>query len=622
MGMFDHLKLPPGPKDKSLGGIFEWQFRIKERGSTVTREIRAGLVLFLVSVFSVLLNPVILSGAASGYNTGMPPTDVALATAISSGAGTLVMGMVGNYPWVLGVQLGTNNYFVDSVVGQKVCGANAFFTPTDDICPGQPCTCTEGADGTQTVDQIGTAADPGPCFGTVNTCLGSKIAYQKALAATFLEGLVFFIICITGLRAILLKRIPRCILIAGACGIGVFIMFVGWKGMGVVVADKYPNLVRLNTETQYGPSGWGDGSEETGIGFNSCVMLLNLPPYGPVCPWLSVGGLVFTSILMLWNVPSAFLTGCLFTTFIAWIRFPNKVSQGGLVPDKVAYAPSFSETAGSLSFDWSGQVGPLVGALVTFLYLDFIGSAITFCSLGQMAGLLNEEGDIPNSNIAFIADAIASMLGGLLGSSAIVCYVESASGMREGGRTGFAAVVCAVLFFLSSFLSPLFGQIPSIATSPILVLVGVLIFASAVSDINWEDYTEAIPVLVTITIMPFTSNIAYGIIGGIAGYLITKFFTYQLFSFQQSWPGVNLYKKWSSSYSMFVPYPGWNCGTENTMTYDAAIQKALGSKAKLDVLDPSPSPSLPSTEADGKLETAEKGVRTEGVPGESAHGGL
>lgn len=617
MGMFDHLKLPPLPEDRSFAGLFEWKFRIKERGSSVTREVRAGFILFLVSVFSVLLNPVILSGAASGYNTGMPKTDVALATAISSGAGTLTMGLIGNYPWVLGVQLGTNNYFVDSVLQQEVCGANAFFTPADPICANQPCSCSTGPDGQKVVDQVGTEENPGPCFGTKNVCLGSKIPYQNALAATFLEGLVFFIICITGLRAILLRRMPRSILIAGACGIGIFIMFVGWKGMGVVVADKYPNLVRLNTETQYTPTGWG-GPIPTGIGFNSCVMLLDLPPYGPVCPWLAVGGLVFTAILMLWNIPAAFIAGTLFTTFIAWIRFPNKVSEGGLVPDKVAYVPHFTETAGALSFNWSGHVGPLVGALVTFLYLDFIGSAITFCSLGQMAGILDESGDIPRSNVAFIADALASMMGGLLGSSAIVCYVESAAGMREGGRTGFAAVVCAVLFFLSSFLSPLFGQIPTIATSPILVLVGVLIFASAVGDLNWEDYTEGIPALVTVTIMPFTSNIAYGIIGGIAAYIVCKLFTYQLFSFQQSWPGVNLYKRLSSTYSMFMPYPGWNCDTDGKMSYDDALRKAMGSK----YIDAGPGPSPASSTLPDKLDATEKGSRASLPVGESAHDGV
>ncbi|KAL4858275.1 Adenine/guanine permease AZG1 [Chlorella vulgaris] len=632
--MFDHFKLPKPPVDRSFKGWFEWQFRINERGSSVLRETRAGVVLFLVSVFSVLLNPVILSGAASGYNTGMPPTDVALATAISSGTGTLIMAFLGNYPWVLGVQLGTNNYFVDSVIGQKVCGYNAFFTPSNSVCAGQPCTCTEQADGTFTVDQMGTAADPGECWDpsvlAQDSCLGSEVPYQAALSATFLEGLVFLIICITGLRSVIMRWIPRCILIAGACGIGIFIMFVGWKGMGVVVADKYPNLVRLNTEVQYDVTGWGSAAVHSGIGFNSCVMLLTAPPYGPVCPWLSVGGLVFTAILMLWNVPGAFLAGCLFTTFISWGVFPETVSNGGLVPDKVAYAPKFTETAGALSFHWSPNVGRVVGAFVTFLYLDFIGSAITFCSLGQMAGILDEHGNIPRANLAFIADAIASMMGGLLGSSAIVCYVESSAGMREGGRTGFAALVCAILFFLASFLSPLFGQIPSIATSPILVLVGVLIFASSVPDINWDDYTDVIPVLVTTTIMPFTSNIAYGIIGGIGAYMVCKLSTYQLLTWerfapwtdQRRWIGVNKYKSMSSTFSLFMPYPGWNCAEkgmapeDGKMSYEAALKKAMGSKYidQGDLCPPSPSEEAPT---ESKLDKGSSAA----LPGDSAHNG-
>ncbi|KAK9830128.1 hypothetical protein WJX72_009909 [[Myrmecia] bisecta] len=554
------LKMPQRPK----GGPLQWAedfFHIRSRGSSWPQELRAGLVLFMTSAYILFLNPLILSGASAGTNTGMPAEDVVLATAISTGVATLSMGLVAGYPWVVSVQLGTNTYFVNNVLQPFLpCGHHSYFTQgvnnvtgLVDICAGDPCTCSD--DG-QSVLQVGTAADPGPCYGTQQSCLGTKIPFEQALSATFLEGLVFLLICFTGMRSRLLKLLPKTVLMAGACGIGIFIAFVGLRDMGVIVAAPYPTLTKLASTLPYGPDGWGSSQFTSGVTFNSCVMYFDGPPFSVFCPWLSIGGLVFTGILLLWNINGAFIFGILFTMFISWIKFPDKVGSGGLVPPKGADIPHFSATAGSLSFHWAGNTGKLIEAFITFLYLDFIGSSITFVSMGAMCGILDDDGSMPHANSAFIADGLGSTMGGLLGSSALTTYVESAAAVREGGRTGVTACVCAILFFLSVFLYPIFSNIPSIATGPILVLIGVLIFMSAVFEINWEDLTDAGPAFITIIIMPTTNNIAYGCIAGFIAYWITKFVTYQLHPSQQKWPGYALYKRWTVTRSMHILMDG------------------------------------------------------------------
>lgn len=534
-------------------------FKVYERGSTYRQEIRAGCVLFMSSAYILFLNPLILSGGSSAFDTGMPKSDIALATALSTGIATLFMAFAGNFPWVVSVQLGTNTYFVNSVLQlNEPCGHHAHYYGAG-ACAGLPCSC---ALFNGTMLPISANDPTSECFGTANTCEGTKIPFEQGLAATFLEGVVFAAICLLGLREYLIRCLPKSVLMAGAAGIGVFISFTGLKSMEVIVAAPYPTLVALNENWPYSFSGWGSIAE-SGIGYNSCQMFFNGPPYSVICPWLSTGGLIFTGLLLVWDVHGALIIGIFFTTFIAWAKFPGRISASvnpGLVPDKFAEVPKFTTTNGALDFNWGSDTAHLVQALVTFLYLDFIGSCITFVAMGQMMGIIDDHGRMPRANMAFLSDAMGAMLGGLLGSSALTTYVESASAVKEGGRTGFTAVVCALFFFSSVFFAPTFAYIPDIATGPILVLIGVLIFMSSIMDIDWLDITEALPAYACILGMPFTSNIAYGVIGGMIVYVVIKFGTYQLFPFQKNWPGVQVYKRMTSdSKDMFMRIPGWNC---------------------------------------------------------------
>eukprot|EP00271_Cylindrocystis_brebissonii_P015900 TRINITY_DN38970_c0_g1_i1.p1 TRINITY_DN38970_c0_g1~~TRINITY_DN38970_c0_g1_i1.p1 ORF type:complete len:509 (+),score=100.40 TRINITY_DN38970_c0_g1_i1:140-1666(+) len=465
-------------------------FQISRRNSTIITELRAGVTLFITSAYILALNPAILSGA------GMNEEDVLLATAISTGVGTGIMGLVANYPWVVSVQLGTNVYFV-----YNIC------RPTTNIanCAAQGVPPPPPADGA-------TASDG---------CFAVEVPYQKVLAATFVEGVVFLGIAVAGVRSSLMALFPRVVLMAGACGIGLFIAFVGLRDMGVTVANFPPNLIQFNSKR-----------------FLYCTY--NYKGDGTIkCPWLSLAGLVVTGVLTVYMINGSLLIGIFFVTFISWARFPDTAP-------KFTHIPKFHESAGALSFKWGSQTGKLIGAAITFLYLDFIGACITFYSLGQMMDIIEEDtGIIPNSNKAFSADAIATMLGGLLGSSCLTTYVESAAAVKEGGRTGLTAVVCSLLFFLMCFLSPIFaGPIPDIAEGPILVIIGVLIFNDAITEIDWKDLTEAIPAFITMIVQPFTNNIAYGAIAGIGAFIIAKGVTYKLFAWQQNLPGYQAATDW------------------------------------------------------------------------------
>jgi AGZA family xanthine/uracil permease-like MFS transporter len=308
------------------------------------------------------------------------------------------------------------------------------------------------------------------------------------------------------------------------------------------------------------------------------VLYFDGPPFGLSCPWLALGGLIFTGILMCWQLNGALLAGILFTTFISWIKFPEKYDAmpSGLVPPKFAAVPKFSSdgTAFALDFSWGDNTGALIGAMFTFLYLDFLGSAITFAAMGQMQGMVNDKGDIPNANRAFSADAVGTIAGGLLGSSALTTYVESAAAVKEGGRTGITALVCAALFFLSCFFYPWTGYIPTPATGPILILIGVVIFQSAVYDVKWTEPEDAIPACMTMFVMPFTSNIAYGIIAGWIAWVVASFVTFKLLPgfplYQDKWPGAAAYKRMATTErSMFTRIPGWNDNDPRSAKFDA-----------------------------------------------------
>jgi len=323
-------------------------------------------------------------------------------------------------------------------------------------------------------------------FGVVQ---GMGVSWQMALAAVCIEGIIFIALAATSFRSKMINAIPSTLKIATMVGIGLFLSIIGFKNAGLTTAHP-ATFVTL-----------GD--------LNSPAVLLSL------------FGIILTASLMYKRYQSALLLSILAITFIAWATGISPT------PDSFFTWPTFpKETLMAMDFS---QVftGAFVTIVISFLFVDIFDTAGTLIGTGRTAGLLDKDGKLPNSEKAFMADAVGTTAGSMLGSSTITTYVESASGIESGGRTGLTAIVVAILFFLSLFLTPLFISVPALATAPALIVVGALMMSGA-QDINWKNIDEAIPAFLTIVGMPFTFSIADGITLGIISFVAIKLLTGQI----------------------------------------------------------------------------------------------
>lgn len=321
-------------------------------------------------------------------------------------------------------------------------------------------------------------------FFAYTVVLGMGYSWQFALTAVFLEGIIFIVLTIFNVREAIVNCIPMNVKRAISVGIGIFIAFIGLQNAGIVVDSA--TLVTVGDLT-------------------SPAVLV------------AIIGLVIMGVLLAFKIKGALLIGIVAATIIA-------------LPLGVAQAPSGSWAPPSLApvfmkFDFS-QVFTLdmLIVLFTFLFVDMFDTVGTLIGVSTKAGLIDKDGNIPKVKGALFADAFGTTFGAILGTSTVTTYVESASGVAEGGRTGLTALSTAVLFLLALFLSPLFLMIPGAATAPALMLVG-LFMMSPVKNINFEDYTEAIPAFLTIIMMPLTYSIAEGIMFGMLAYIVLKVFT-------------------------------------------------------------------------------------------------
>nr|KYP63799.1 Adenine/guanine permease AZG1 [Cajanus cajan] len=391
------------------------RFKLAERNTTFTTELRAGTATFLTMAYILAVNATIIadSGGTCSVSDCIPlcsdpktplaqcPThlitrpdnsckfppvnpgyaacvdrtrrDLIVATVASSLIGCTIMGVLANLPLALAPGMGANAYFAYSVVGFHGSGS---------------------------------------------------IPYKTALTAIFLEGLIFLLISAVGFRAKLAKLVPKPVRVSSSAGIGLFLAFIG-----------------LQT------------NEGIGLYFK-----------------------------------------------------------------KVVDVHVIESTAGALSFD-NMRKGAFWEALLTFLYVDILDTTGTLYSMARFAGFLDINGDFEGQYFAFMADASSIVVGSLLGTSPVTTFIESSTGIREGGRTGLTALTVAGYFFLAFFLTPLLASIPAWAVGPPLILVGVMMVRCVV-EIDWEDMREAVPAFVTILLMPLTYSIAYGLIGGIGTYVV------------------------------------------------------------------------------------------------------
>jgi AGZA family xanthine/uracil permease-like MFS transporter len=403
-------------------------FRLQENNTTVRREILAGLTTFLTMAYILVVNP----GMLGEIGNGMTPGAVFTATAISSAIATLVMAFAANLPVALAPGMGLNAFFTYTVV------------------------------------------------------FGMGYSWQIALAAVFLEGILFIVLSLFNVREAIIKAIPANLKKAVAVGIGLFIALIGFANAGLVVNDAGTII------------GLGDLSAGS--------------------PLLAIIGFIIIIGLYALKVPGAILIGILAATVIGIPMGVTAVPQG--------WSPIGSPEAPLLfQFDFSSVLTfKFFTVFFTFLFVDIFDTVGTLVGVTTQAGLLDKNGNIPRVKQALFADAVGTVAGAALGTSTVTSYVESTAGVAAGGRTGLTALSTGVLFLLALFLSPLFLLIPGAATAPALIFVGFLMM-KPVTTMDFTDPTEGIPAFLAIVMMPFAYSIAEGIVYGVLSFVILKVIT-------------------------------------------------------------------------------------------------
>jgi len=454
----------------------------KEReGSRFTTEIRAGLTTWAAMAYIISVNASII--ADSGGTCVCPTSDLCVndpvylqcvaeinrdlitTTAAIAALSSFLMGLLANLPVGMAPGLGLNAYFTYSIVGYHGSG---------------------------------------------------MITYREALAAVFLEGWIFFLLSLLGIRIWLARIMPQSLVLAVGAGIGLFIAFIGLGPGGLsVIGGDTTNLVGL------GGCNPEDYVSATLPGYCARRVLRN-----PTV-WLGMfmGGFL-TVLLMIYRIKGALLLGIFLTSIISWPRptavtyFPHTAAGDDLFnffKQVVAFHP-LQHTGNALDHNYGK--GRVWYALVTFLYVDILDTTGTLYSMAKFAGLRDPITlDFENSTIAYCVDAFSISMGSLMGTSPVTAFIESATGIAEGGKTGITAVVVGFAFFVSVFFAPVFASIPPWATGGALVIVGSLMIRN-VREINWDYIGDAVPAFLTIIIIPLSFNIAYGVIAGVGSYII------------------------------------------------------------------------------------------------------
>ena len=317
-------------------------------------------------------------------------------------------------------------------------------------------------------------------FFVYSVCLGMGYSWQFALTAVLIEGFVFILLTLGNIREAIVNAIPQGLRNAIGAGIGLFIAFIGLSSAGLVVADE-ATLVTL-----------GDVTSGSGL--------------------LALIGLIITGLLYMRNVPGSILIGILFTMVIG--IFMGVTEFKGIVSHPESIAPIFCQ----FEFENIFTLDMLV-VVFTFLFIDMFDTVGTLVGVCTKANMINSDGTIYRIRQAFMADAIATTAGAMLGTSTTTTYVESAAGVAQGGRSGLTALSVAVCFAVALFFSPLFLSIPAAATAPALIIVGLLML-EPVAKIQWNDYSEALPAFICIVMMPFTYSISNGILLGMIAYVV------------------------------------------------------------------------------------------------------
>lgn len=444
-------------------------FKLKENKTTVSTEVMAGVTTFFAMSYILFVNPSILSAS------GMPFQAVFLATIIASVIGTLVMGLFANVPYAQAPGMGLNAFFTFTVV------------------------------------------------------FGLGYSWQQALAMVFICGVINILITITKIRKLIIHAIPESMQHAIGGGIGIFVAYVGLKNA---------NLLSFSADTAAVTGSTVDGDTIVSASFNGGIVPA-LANFNNAPVILAIIGLVLTTLLVIKNVRGAIIIGILGTTIIGILMGVVDLStidwQGNSLGSSInelgtTFGAAFGpEGMGSLFSD-SAKIPQVIMTIIAFSLSDTFDTIGTFIGTGRRTGIFSQKdeealedskGFNTKMDKALFADAIATSIGAIFGTSNTTTYVESAAGIGAGGRTGLTSVVVAALFAISSFFSPLISVVPAQATAPALILVGVMMLASF-ADINWSDLEEAVPAFFASIFMGLCYSISYGIAAGFIFYAIVK----------------------------------------------------------------------------------------------------
>ena len=399
-------------------------FKTKSHSTDIQTEIVAGITTFITMAYIIFVNPQMMA------QTGMDHGAIFVGTCLAAALACLFMGLFANWPVGLAPGMGLNAFFTYTVVGEM------------------------------------------------------GYAWETALGAVFIAGVLFFIMSITPLRRWMLDSIPLNLRIAMGAGVGLFIGFIGLKNGGIIISDGATFL------------SLGDFT-------NSSTLLAGL-------------GFLLIAILSIRKIPGAIIIGILTVTLLSIIL--NLVEFDGIFALPPDVTPVF------LDLDIFGALDiAMISVIVSFLFVNLFDTAGTLFGVASRANFLDETGNIRNMDKALKADSSSSVFGSFFGCAPVTSYVESSAGIETGGRTGLTAVVVGILFLLATFLSPFAAAVPAYATSGALIYVAILML-SGMEKLNWDDQSELLPALVMVVMIPLTFSIANGIALGFLAYVSIKVF--------------------------------------------------------------------------------------------------
>ncbi|WP_017297280.1 NCS2 family permease [Nodosilinea nodulosa] len=428
--------LPQSPPDSGQGSKLAEFFNFEALRTDLRTETLAGVTSFVTMAYILVVNPAILSNAIFLNESGDLFGELVVATGVSAALATLIMALYAKLPFLLAPGMGVNAYFAFTVV------------------------------------------------------LGLGVDWRVALAAVFIEGILFILLTVTNVRSKIVEAIPDAVKHATTAGIGLFIAYIALKGAGIIAPSEATFTTLGNLRSP-----------------QTAMALL---------------GLAITAALFARRVTGALLWGILGTSLLAWI-FGVSPWPTGLMSIPAAPTDLFGQAFVGLGEMLRVNFWEMISIVFVFLFVDLFDTIGTLTGLGTKAGYIKADGSFPGVEKAFMADAVGTTAGAVLGTSTVTTYIESASGIMEGGRSGFTALVAAALFMASILFIPLLQGIPAFATAPALIIVGVLMMSGA-KLIDWDEPADAIAAFLTIIMMPLAFSIAEGLAMGLIAYPLIKAF--------------------------------------------------------------------------------------------------